>query len=157
MRNWTSGGVRFRQFVAGFAMVLVVAPGAAAQTPFEGGGQARPPSSRPFRVRFDTPATVTPIQTNLSRLAEASHADASTIQFRPPRRRYPGTPSSATKSAQKLTAAVALGVVGSFAGGLLGGVLTKGSGGESPGMTGFIIGAPIGGAIGALLGYRLVQ
>jgi uncharacterized membrane protein YeaQ/YmgE (transglycosylase-associated protein family) len=155
MKLSKAGGVRFRRFAAGFAVVFAMAPGAAAQTMFDGQDPVSSAPSRPFRVSFDKGATAPSIQSNLSRLSQPSHADASTIQFKPPRRRYAATPSSSTKSAQKLTAAVALGVVGGFAGGLLGGVLTHWD--QSRGMNGFVIGAPIGAMVGAFAGYRLVK
>jgi len=155
MRDSRSASARLRQCIAGLAMVLVAAPGATAQTLFEKHDPARPGPSRPFRVTFDRQATTPPIQTDMARWSLASNADASSIQFKPPRRKYHGTSSSSMKSAQKLTAAVALGIVGGFAGGLLGGALTHS--GQSRGMNGFVIGAPIGAVVGAFTGYWLVK
>jgi uncharacterized membrane protein YeaQ/YmgE (transglycosylase-associated protein family) len=157
MRDSKSGGVRLRQLVAGFAIVIVVSPDASAQTLFERRDSTRPVPSRPFRVNFDSQATARPVQADLSGWSTLSNADVSGIQFRPPRRRYPGTSSSATKSAQKLTAAIALGLVGGLAGGLIGGTLNNNCTCDSPGMTGFVIGAPIGAAVGAVAGYLLVK
>ena len=156
MRNLKSGGGRVRQLVAGFAIVLVVSPGATAQTLFER-DSTRPARSGPFRLNFDGQPAARPVQADLSRWSPVSNADQSGIQFRPPQRRYPGPPSSATKSAQKLTAAIALGVVGGLAGGLVGGAMNSGCKCESPGMMGFVIGAPIGAAVGAVAGYLLVK
>jgi hypothetical protein len=78
--------------------------------------------------------------------------------FNPPRRRYPGkSGSGATKSAQKVTAAVALGLVGTLAGALAGAAITRDCGCGDDAMMGPLIGAPIGAAVGAIVGYRLVK
>jgi len=157
MRDAKSRGVGLRQLVAGFAIVLVISPGATAQTLFERRDSTRPAPSRPLRVNFDGQPAARPVQADLSRWSPVSHADPSGIQFRPPRQRYPGTSSSAMKSAQQLTAAIALGLVGGLAGGVIGGALNSNCTCDSPGMTGFVIGAPIGAAVGAVAGYLLVK
>ena len=161
MLDSKAGGVGLRQLVAGLAIVLVVSPGASAQSLFEPNPSTGSRLSRPFRVSFDAPRASENLPGDAGRWSPSRNAEASAFQmqpFNPPRRKYPGqSGSGAMKSAQRLTAAVALGLVGGLAGGLIGGTLNNNCTCDSPGMTGFVIGAPIGAAVGAVAGYLLVK
>jgi hypothetical protein len=145
--------------MAGLAIVLVVSPGASAQSLFDSNPSTGPALSRPFRVSFDAPRASETLRGDVGRWPLSSQAKPSAFQmqpFNPSRRRYPGrSGSGAMKSAQKVTAAVALGLVGTLAGALAGAVVTRDYGDDA--MIGPLIGAPIGAAVGAIVGYRLVK
>jgi len=145
---------RLRQCVAVFTMVLVASSNAAAQTLFERNDARGSMPSRPFRVSFDVEPTHRPGPAQGRPLAHAGYGESSGVQFRPPRRKYASNPSPASKQAQRLTAGVALGVVGFLAGGVLVGSMTRDHDG---GMEGFMIGGKIGAVVGALAGYLMVK
>ena len=65
--------------------------------------------------------------------------------------------SGAYRDAQRVMAAVALGIVGTFAGGIVGAALDSNCRCDSPGMQGFVVGAPIGAAVGAAVGFVMVR
>jgi hypothetical protein len=67
--------------------------------------------------------------------------------------------SKGYKTAQRFLAGVSLGVLGFFGGGLAGAAIdgVANSGGESPGLAGFMIGAPIGAAVGATIGVMITR
>ena len=154
-------GVRLRQMVAGLAIVLGVSPGVSAQSLFDPNPSTGPALSRPFRVSFDAPRASETLPGDVGRWSLSSNIEASAFQmqpFNPPRRRYPGkSGSGAIKSAQKVTAAVALGLVGTLAGALAGAAITRDCDCGDDAMLGPLIGAPIGAAVGAIVGYRLVK
>ncbi len=65
--------------------------------------------------------------------------------------------SGAYRDAQRVMAAVALGIVGTFAGGIVGAVVEGDCHCPNRGMRGLVIGAPIGAAAGAALGFVMVR
>ena len=125
MRFSNSRSPRLRQCVAALAIVLVASSNAAAQTLFERSDAHGSMPSRPFRVSFDVEPTSRPGPAQEKRLAQAAMVESSGIQFRPPRRKYGSNSSPASKQAQRLTASVALGVLGFLAGGVLVGNMTR--------------------------------
>ena len=64
--------------------------------------------------------------------------------------------SGAYRDAQRVMAAVALGIVGTFAGAIAGGVLDRNCRCDGP-PPGMFIGAPIGGGVGAAVGFLMVR
>ena len=65
--------------------------------------------------------------------------------------------SGAYRDAQRVMAAVAMGVAGFFGGGIVGAAINSNCHCDSPGMQGFVVGAPIGAAVGAALGFVMVR
>ena len=63
----------------------------------------------------------------------------------------------ANRAAQKITAGVALGVAGFFAGGLVGGALDNNCRCDDPHLRGIVIGASIGAVVGAIMGVSILR
>src|SRR5260221_3321100 len=116
--------------VASLSIVLCANALYAEQPPVE----ARPPAG--------------PIRTSIANVRfDASDSD----RFAAPRS------TRRNRTAQKVTAGVALGVVGLFGGALIGAALDRNCGCDDPGLTGAIIGAPIGAIAGAIAGVLLAS
>ncbi len=151
----------------GAAVILTLAPmsGVQAQTvePVRAGfarPQIAPPSESPFTIRggavgawkVDSGGQLVwtaadPMRTELRLVSSQGKGQRARSR------------SNGYRGAQRVLAGVALGVLGFFGGGLTGAVIegAAGSGGDSPGLAGFVIGAPIGAAVGATIGFLIVD
>ena len=88
------GAVRLRQLVAGLAIVLVVSPGASAQSLFDPNPSTGPAPSRPFRVSFDGPKAAERLPGDLGRWSRLVWWELLRALW--PARLSPGTAAAAT-------------------------------------------------------------
>jgi hypothetical protein len=84
-------------------------------------------------------------------------ASAANVRFddRPAHRYVFGGPTSKNSTAQRASAAFAMGFLGTLAGAWVGAKLEGNCACDDPGLKGALIGMPIGAALGAIIGWQL--